>query len=65
MISISITNNLFHFEQTNEPDKCCLENNDNNNVDEISYPSSKIIKLKHDPEAAPEGGKFYILRPLL
>jgi hypothetical protein len=46
--SMSITNNLFHFEQTNEPDECYLNNK--NNV----YPFSKRIKLKHDPEAAPE-----------
>jgi hypothetical protein len=25
--SMSITNNAFHFEQTNEPDKCYLKNN--------------------------------------
>jgi hypothetical protein len=52
--SMSITNNLFHFEQTNEPDKCYLKNNNNNNDDEIAYPFSKIIKIKHEPEAAPE-----------
>jgi hypothetical protein len=52
--SISITNNLFHFEQTNEPDKCYLKNNNKNNYDEIAYPFNKIIKLKHEPEAAPE-----------
>jgi hypothetical protein len=52
--SMSITNNLFHFEQTNEPDKCYLKNNNNNNYDEIAYPFSKRMKLKHDPEAAPE-----------
>jgi hypothetical protein len=51
--SMSITNNLFHFEQTNEPDKCYLKNN-KNNYDEIAYTFSKIIKLKHEPEAAPE-----------
>jgi hypothetical protein len=55
--SMSITNNLFHFEQTNEPAKCSLRNdnkNNHNNDDEIAYPFSKIIKLKHEPEAAPE-----------
>jgi deoxycytidine triphosphate deaminase len=31
--SKSITNNLFHFEQTNETDKCYLKNNSKNNYD--------------------------------
>jgi hypothetical protein len=48
--STNITNKLFHFEQTNEPDKCYLKDNNNINYDEISYPFSKIIKLTHDPE---------------
>jgi predicted aspartyl protease len=51
---MSITNNLFHFEQTNEPDKCYLKNNKNNIYYEIAYPFIKRIKLKHDPEAGPE-----------
>jgi hypothetical protein len=48
--SMSITNKLFHFEQTNEPDKCYLKDNNNNHYDEIAYPFSKRIKLKHEPE---------------
>jgi hypothetical protein len=52
--SMSITNTLFHFEQTNEPDKCYLRNNNYNKYDEIAYPFSKGIKLTHEPEAAPE-----------
>jgi hypothetical protein len=52
--STSITNKLFHFKQTNEPDKCYLKDNDNDNNDEIAYPFSKKIKLKHEPEEAPE-----------
>jgi hypothetical protein len=51
---MSITNKLFHFEQTNEPDKYYFKNKNKNNYDDISYPFGKIIKLKHDPEAAPE-----------
>jgi hypothetical protein len=62
--SMSITYNLFHFEQTNEPDKCYFKNNKNNS-DEISYPFSKIIKLKHEPEAAPEKNQYNILRTSL
>jgi hypothetical protein len=52
--STSITNKLFHFKQTNEPDKCYFKYNNNDNYDEISYPFSKIIKLKHEPEEAPK-----------
>jgi predicted aspartyl protease len=52
--SMIITNKFLHFEQTNEPNKCYLKNNNKNNNDEISYPLSKKIKLKHEPEAAPE-----------
>jgi hypothetical protein len=38
--------------QNNKTDKYFLDNNYyNNNYDEIAYPFSKIIKLKHDPEA--------------
>jgi hypothetical protein len=51
---IANTNNLFHLEQTNEPDTYYIKNNNKTNYDEISYPFSKISKLKHDPEAAPE-----------
>jgi hypothetical protein len=53
-MSIENTNNLFHFEQTNTPNKSCIKNNKKKNYDEIAYPFSKIIKLKHEPEAAPE-----------
>jgi hypothetical protein len=31
-----------------------FKNNNKNNFDEISYPFSKRIKLKHEPETAPE-----------
>jgi hypothetical protein len=53
-IIIEITNSLFHFGQNNSTDKSCLDNNYDNNNDEIAYPFSKIIKLKHEPEAAQE-----------
>jgi hypothetical protein len=52
--SINSTNKLFHFGQNNMTDKSCLDNNYNNNYDEIAYPFSKRIKLKHDPESAQE-----------
>jgi hypothetical protein len=53
-MSIEKTNNLFHFEQTNTPDKSYIKNNKKNTYYDIAYPFSKIIKLKHEPEADPE-----------
>jgi hypothetical protein len=35
-------------------DKSCLDNNYNNDHDELAYPFSKRIKLKHEPEEAQE-----------
>jgi hypothetical protein len=52
--SMSITNKLFHFEQTYDPDKCYLKDNDNDNYDENAYPFNKRIRPKHEPEEAPE-----------
>jgi hypothetical protein len=51
---IANTNNLFHFEHTNEPDKSYVKNNNKTNCNEIDNPFNKRIKLKNDPEAAPE-----------
>jgi hypothetical protein len=64
-IIIENTNNLFHVEQTNTPDKSYIKNNKKNNYDEIAYPFSKRIKLKHEPESAPEINKYNLLRTLL
>jgi hypothetical protein len=52
--SKSITTKFFHFEQTNKPDKYYLKDNNNDNYDEIAYPFSKRIRLKHDLKEAPE-----------
>jgi hypothetical protein len=52
--SINSTNNFFHFGQNNMTGKSRLDNSYNNYNDEISYPFSKRIKLKHDPEEAQE-----------
>jgi hypothetical protein len=52
--SKSITNKLFHSKQTYEPNKYYLKDNNNDNYDHIAYPFSKKIRLKHDPEEAPE-----------
>jgi hypothetical protein len=45
--SINDTNILSYSEQNNMTDKPCLGNSYNNNYDELAYPFSKIIKLKH------------------
>jgi hypothetical protein len=34
--------------------KSCEDNNYNNDYDELAYPFSKIIKIKHEPEEAQE-----------
>jgi hypothetical protein len=52
--SINSTNTLSHSGQNNMTDKSCLANNYNYNYDEIAYPFSKRIKLKHELEAAQE-----------
>jgi hypothetical protein len=52
--SINDTNTFSYSEQNNMTDKPCLGNNYNYNYDEISYPFSKRIKLKNEPEEAQE-----------
>jgi hypothetical protein len=52
--SMSNTNKLFRFKQTYKPDKRYFKDNNNENNDEIAYPFSKRIKLKHEPEDAPD-----------
>jgi hypothetical protein len=73
-MSIANTNKLFHFEQTNEPDKSYIKNNNKTNYDDCFYPFSKRLKLKHEPEAAPadiiveiknRDGTVVPMRPLL
>jgi hypothetical protein len=41
-------------KQNNMTDSPCLSNNYNNYNDELAYPFSKRIKLKHEPEEAQE-----------
>jgi hypothetical protein len=50
--SINDTNIFSYYEQNNLADKYCLDNKYYNNYDEIAYPFSKRIKLKHEPVAA-------------
>jgi hypothetical protein len=52
--SINDTNTFSYSEQNNMTDKPCLGNNYNNNYDELAYPFSKRIKLKHKPEESQE-----------
>jgi hypothetical protein len=53
-MSIENTNDLFHFEQTNTPDKSYIKNYYYYYYEEIDYPFSEKIKLKHEPESAPK-----------
>jgi hypothetical protein len=50
--SINYTKTFSYSEQNNMTDKPCLGNNYNNDYDELAYPFSKRIKLKHEPEEA-------------
>jgi hypothetical protein len=52
--NINDTNTFSYSEQKNITDKPCLGNNYNYDYDELAYPFSKIIKLKHEPEKAKE-----------
>jgi hypothetical protein len=52
--SINDTNTFPYSEQNNMTNKTCLDNNYNNDYDELSYPFSKRIKLKHELQEAQE-----------
>jgi hypothetical protein len=52
--SINDTNTFSYSEQNNMTDKTCSGNNYNNYCDELAYPFSKRIKLKHETEEAQE-----------
>jgi hypothetical protein len=60
-----ITNKLFHFEQNNEPDKCYLKDNNNDNYDKVAYPFSKRIKLNMSPKRLQRKNQYNILLTLL
>jgi hypothetical protein len=51
---INDTNNFSYCEQNNITDNPCLDNNNNTDYDELAYPFSKRINLKHEPEKAQE-----------
>jgi hypothetical protein len=52
--SINDTNTFSYSEQNNMTDKPCLGNNYKKYYDELAYPFSKRIKLKHESEEAQE-----------
>jgi hypothetical protein len=52
--SINDTNTFSYSEQNNMTNKPCLDNNYNNEYDELAYPFSKRIELKHAPEEVQE-----------
>jgi hypothetical protein len=54
LISINDTNTCDYSMQDKITSKSCVDNNYNNDYDELAYPFSKIIKLKHEPEKAQE-----------
>jgi hypothetical protein len=52
LISINDTDTFNYSMQDKMTNKSCEDNNYNNNYDELAYPFSKRIKLKHEPEKA-------------
>jgi hypothetical protein len=57
--SINDTDTFDYSMQDKVTYKSCEDNNYNNDYDELAYPFSKIIKLKHLPEEAQENFIFY------
>jgi ribosomal protein L15 len=54
LISINATGNFDYSIQDKMTNKSCEDNNYDDNYHELSYPFSKRIKLKHEPEKAQE-----------
>jgi hypothetical protein len=54
LISINDTDTFDYSMQDKMTKKSCADNNYNNDYDELAYPFSKRIKLKHEPEKAQE-----------
>jgi hypothetical protein len=52
--SINDTDTFDYSMQDKITHKMCEDNNHNNNNDELAYPFSKRIKLRHEPENAQE-----------
>jgi hypothetical protein len=54
LISINDTDTFNYSMQDKITNKSCKDNNYNDDYDELAYPFSKRIKLKHEPEKAQE-----------
>jgi hypothetical protein len=54
LISINATDTLDYSMQDKMTNNYCEDNSYNNDYDELAYPFSKRIKLKHEPEKAKE-----------
>jgi hypothetical protein len=54
LISINDTNTFDYSKQNKMTEKSCEDNNYKNHYDELAYPFSKRIKLKHEPLPAQE-----------
>jgi hypothetical protein len=52
--SINDNNTFAYSKQDKMTEKSCEDNNYNNDYDELAYPFSKRIKLKHEPEKVQE-----------
>jgi hypothetical protein len=52
--SINNTNTFAYSKQNKMTEKSCGDNSYNNDYDELAYPLSKRIKLKHEPEEVQE-----------
>jgi hypothetical protein len=60
--SINDTNTFAYSKQNNMTDKSCEDNND---YDELAYPFSKRIKLKHEPEDAQENNPLQYIADII
>jgi hypothetical protein len=65
LISINDTNTFDYSMQDKITHKNCEHNNYNNDYDELAYPFSKRIKVKHEPTKAQEISQYNILLTLL
>jgi hypothetical protein len=54
LISINDTDTFDYYMQDKITHKYCEDNNYNHDYDELAYPLSKRIKLKHEPKKAQE-----------
>jgi hypothetical protein len=54
LIKINYNDTFDYYVQDKMTNKSCEDNNYNNDYDELAYPFSKRIKLKHEPEKAQE-----------